>query len=54
MDSNKYVRPQYHNASEAGGSCPNCQVPLVATYTACGNPIVEEQINPSDKRCNKL
>ena len=46
MENIKYVCPECGHESETAGLCPGCQLPLVASCPACGNPIVGEHINP--------
>jgi transcription elongation factor Elf1 len=44
MEAIKYVCLECGHESESAGSCPDCEAPLVATCSICGNPIVGEQI----------
>ena len=45
MQSEKHVCPKCGLESKTPGSCPTCQIPLVATCPICGNPIVGEHIH---------
>ncbi len=44
MENVKHVCPECGYESGEPGLCPKCQVPLVATCPACGNPVVGEHI----------
>ncbi len=46
MGNTKFVCPNCDYEAEVAGSCPNCHVALVASCSACGNPVVGEQVNP--------
>lgn len=48
MENIKYVCPECGYESKVSGSCPGCQVSLVATCPACGNPVVGEHIRATD------
>ncbi|MFC2047587.1 hypothetical protein ACFLTK_04875 [Chloroflexota bacterium] len=48
MEDTKYICPECGNESEAVGLCPSCQVPLVASCSVCGNPMVGEHVHPED------
>ncbi len=45
MEGIKYVCPECGYEAKATGLCPKCQVPLVASYPVCGNPVVGEHIH---------
>ena len=45
MEYVKYVCEECGYECEGPGSCPECEVVLVATCTVCGNPIVGEHIH---------
>jgi len=47
MQDTKYVCPNCGYEAIKPGVCPHCQVALVATCPACGNPIVGDCI-PSE------
>ena len=44
MEYVKYMCPKCFYKQKEPGTCPNCQVPLVASCPVCGNPIVGEHI----------
>ncbi len=46
MENVKYVCPECGYESGEPGLCPKCQVSLMVTCPACGNPIVGEHICP--------
>ena len=46
MQNIKYVCLECSYETKEPGLCPNCQVPLVASCSSCGNPIVGEHIHP--------
>ncbi len=48
MQDIKYVCPECGYESKVAGSCPNCQVMLVASCPECGNPVVGESVHPED------
>jgi len=48
MENIKHVCPECGYESKVSASCPNCQVPLVATCPVCGNPLVGEHIQATD------
>ncbi len=48
MENVKYVCPNCGYESDSAGSCPGCRMPMVATCSVCGNPMVGEQISMQD------
>lgn len=44
MENTKYICPECGYESEVAGSCPHCNVMLVASCAVCGNPVVGEHI----------
>ena len=45
----RLVCPECGHEAKDPGSCPNCQVPLVATCPVCGNPLVGEHVHLEDQ-----
>jgi len=46
MQDIKYVCPDCGYETTKPGTCADCQVALIATCPACGNPIVGDCIPP--------
>ncbi|MFB0559277.1 MAG: hypothetical protein ACETVS_01925 [Dehalococcoidales bacterium] len=46
MQGIKYVCPKCGYEARTPGLCPRCQVALIATCPACGNPVVGEHVQP--------
>jgi predicted amidophosphoribosyltransferase len=48
MKGIKFICTKCGYESKNPGLCPDCQVALVASCSACGNPVVGEHIKPPE------